>query len=94
MPHREGMDTMMIFFDQVMIVGQIPPDMKAEVLWQTPLLDVLTLVKYPRVVASEDLMLCMVVMAWTWGLATAVAMKDQLCTGLGLRSSPFSPCCR
>lgn len=76
------MDTL-IFLDQVMIVGQIPPDMKAgetEVVWQTPLLDVLTLVKYPWVVASEDLMLCMVVMAWTWGLAIAVAMKDQLCT--------------
>ena len=76
------MDTM-IFLDQVMIVGQIPPDMKAgetEVVWQTPLLDVLTLVKYPWVVASEDLMLRRVVMAWTWGLATAVAMIDQLCT--------------
>lgn len=76
------MDTM-IFLDQVMIVGQTRPDMKAgetEVVWQTPLLDVLTLVKYPMVVVSEDLMLRMVVMAWTWGLATAVAMKDQLCT--------------
>ena len=82
MPHRQGMDTL-IFFNQVMIVGQIPADIKVgetAVGWQTPSLDVLTLVKYPWVAASEDLMLRMVVMAWTWGLAIAVAMKDQLYT--------------
>ena len=82
MPHRQGMDTL-IFLDQVMIVGQIPADKKAgetEVVWQTPLLDVLTLAKYPWVAASEDLMLRVVVVAWKWGLAIAVAMKDQLCT--------------
>lgn len=76
------MDTL-IFLDQVMIVGQIPADMKAgetEVVRQTPLLDVLTLVKYPWVAASEDLMLRMVVMAWTWDLAIAVALKVQLYT--------------
>ena len=76
------MDTL-IFLGQVMIVGQLPVDMKAgetEAVWQTPLLDALTLVKYPWVAASEDLMPRMVVMAWTWGLAIAVAMKDQLCT--------------
>ena len=70
MPHRQGMDTL-IFLDQVVIVGQIPADMKAgetKAVWQTPSLEVLTLVKDPWVVAPEDLMLRTIVMAWTWGL--------------------------
>ena len=82
MPHRQRMDTS-IFLDQVMIVGQIPADMKAgetKAVCQTPSLDDLTVVKDPWVVASEDLMLHMVVMALTWGLVIAVAMTDQLCT--------------
>jgi len=67
----------------VMIVGQTA-NMKAgetkRTVWHTPSLHVLTMVKDPWVVASVDLMLLMVVMAWTRSLAIAVALKDPLCT--------------
>ena len=76
----------MIFLDQTMmviIVGQMA-NMKAgetkRTVWQTPSLQVLTMVKDPWVVATVDLMLLMVVMAWTKSLAIAVSLKDLLCT--------------